>query len=226
LKNHHDGIGMTSARTRGRLVERLRGEGIHDERVLATMLEIPRHLFIEEALAHRAYEDTALPIGHGQTISQPYIVALMTQALIADGKPHKVLEIGTGCGYQTAILSKLCDEVYTVERLEPLANQARRRLRQLGFHNIHFRLDDGGLGWAQYAPFDAILVAAAAADVPAALLEQLAPGGRLLIPVGEPGSQELRLIQRATDGFTTERLESVMFVPLVRTAPGATDPGR
>jgi protein-L-isoaspartate(D-aspartate) O-methyltransferase len=226
LKTHHDGIGMTSARTRGRLVERLRGEGIHDESVLAAIREIPRHLFIEEALAHRAYEDTALPIGHGQTISQPYIVALMTQTLIAAGKPRKVLEIGTGCGYQTAVLSKLCDEVYTVERLEPLANQARRRLRQLGYHNIHFRLDDGGLGWAQHAPYDAILVTAAAADIPPALLEQLAPEGRLLIPVGEPGSQELRLVQRTPDGFTSERLERVMFVPLVRTAPVTAKPGR
>jgi protein-L-isoaspartate(D-aspartate) O-methyltransferase len=226
LNVHLDGIGMTSARTRGRLIERLRGEGIHDERVLKAMSEVPRHLFIEEALAHRAYEDTALPIGHGQTISQPYIVALMTQALIAAGRPRKVLEIGTGCGYQTAILAKLCDQVYTVERLEPLATAARRRLRQLGFLNIHFRLDDGGLGWAQYAPFDAILVAAAATDVPPALLDQLATGGRLVIPVVNRSAQDLQLVQRTADGLKTESLERVTFVPLVRSSPDATRPER
>jgi protein-L-isoaspartate(D-aspartate) O-methyltransferase len=220
LNTQLDGIGMTSARTRARLIERLRGEGIHDERVLKAMSEVPRHLFIEEALAHRAYEDTALPIGHGQTISQPYIVALMTQTLLAAGTPKKVLEIGTGCGYQTAVLARLCDEIYTVERLAPLADDARRRLRQLGYLNVHFRLDDGALGWARYAPFDAILVAAAASDVPPALLEQLAPGGRLVIPVGGPGSQELKVIRRKTDGVETELLERVTFVPLVPGAPG------
>jgi protein-L-isoaspartate(D-aspartate) O-methyltransferase len=226
LNTQLDGIGMTSARTRARLIERLRGEGIHDERVLKAMSEVPRHRFIEEALAHRAYEDTALPIGHGQTISQPYIVALMTQALLAAGVPKKVLEIGTGCGYQTALLAKLCGEVYTIERLAPLADQARRRLRQLGYLNIHFRQDDGALGWSRYAPFDGILVAAAAGDVPPALLEQLAPGGRLVIPVGAPGAQELRLIHRTAEGFNTESLERVTFVPLVPGADGAARTGR
>jgi protein-L-isoaspartate(D-aspartate) O-methyltransferase len=226
LNTHVPGIGMTSARTRARLIERLRGEGIHDERVLSAIGEIPRHLFIDEALAHRAYEDTALPIGHGQTISQPYVVALMTQTLMAAGIPAKVLEIGTGCGYQTALLSKLCGAVYTVERIEPLATAARRRLRRLGFLNIHFRLDDGGHGWPQYAPYDAILAAAAASEVPADLLEQLAPGGRLVLPVGDSSVQELRVIHRTDSGFTSESLGRVTFVPLVRGSPGHSTPGR
>ncbi len=212
----HDGIGMTSARTRERLIQRLREEGIRDERVLAAIREVPRHIFIEEALAHRAYEDTPLPIGLGQTISQPYIVARMTEAILGSGRPNRVLEVGTGCGYQTAVLAKLVGEVCTIERIEPLLKAARKRLASLRALNVRFQLGDGSLGWPAYAPYDGILVAAAADKVPEALQEQLAPGGRLIIPVGEPGHQDLLLIQRTPQGLTTERIELVSFVPLVR----------
>ncbi len=216
------GIGMTSARTRDRLIQRLRDSGIRDERVIEAIRAVPRHRFIEEALATRAYEDTALPIGHGQTISQPFIVARMTEALLGSdlpehtaSRPARVLEVGTGCGYQTAVLSPLCDQVYTIERVEPLFNEARRRLRQIGAHNVHFRLGDGHQGWSEHAPYDGILVAAAPEEVPPALLEQLAMGGRLIIPVGGQGSQELMRITRTTEGFRRERLDRVLFVPLV-----------
>lgn len=219
MKINLRGIGMTSARTRERLIQRLRESGIRDERVLTAMRETPRHLFVDEALAHRAYEDTALPIGCGQTISQPFIVARMTEALLGGGERQRVLEIGTGCGYQSAVLARLCKEIYTVERLEPLMKEARRRLHGLGLHNVRFRLGDGTQGWAEYAPFDGILVAAAAEEVPEALLEQLVPGGRLVIPVGGL-AQELRLIQRTDDGYSSETLELVTFVPLVSSAPG------
>lgn len=222
------GIGMTSARTRDRLIQRLRDSGIRDERVIEAIRAVPRHRFIEEALAHRAYEDTALPIGHGQTISQPFIVARMTEALLGSDlpdqvpiRPARVLEVGTGCGYQTAVLSQLCDQVYTIERVEPLFNEARRRLRQIGAHNVYFRLGDGSLGWGEHAPYDSILVAAAPEEVPPALLEQLAIGGRLLIPVGGQGSQELLRITRTADGYRRERLDRVLFVPLI-TDPGGT----
>jgi len=215
MANTH-GIGMTSQRTRERLIQRLREEGIRDERVLEAMRSVPRHLFIDEALASRAYEDTALPIGNGQTISQPYIVALMTQALLAGGRPGKVLEVGTGSGYQTAVLSSLVDEVYSVERIEPLMKQARRRLHELGCRNVQIRLSDGSWGWKEYAPYDAIIVTAAPLEVPKSLLEQLAPGGRLVIPVGDSTMQELRLIQNTDKGFTSERLVMVNFVPLVK----------
>ncbi len=210
------GIGMTSRRTRDRLLQRLREEGIRDARVLEAIRNVPRHVFVDEALATRAYEDTALPIGHGQTISQPYIVALMTQALIAGDRLKKVLEVGTGSGYQTAVLAGLVDEIYSVERLEPLMKLARKRLREIGCRNVHIKLSDGSWGWKEHAPYDGIIVTAAAAEVPQALLEQLAPGGRLVIPVGGPAMQELLLVQKTDKGLTQERLELVNFVPLVR----------
>lgn len=211
-----DGIGMTSRRTRERLVQRLREEGIRDERVLEAIRAVPRHMFVDEALASRAYEDTALPIGHGQTISQPYIVALMTQTLLAGGRLKKVLEVGTGSGYQTAVLAGLVDEIYSVERLEPLMKLARKRLREIGCRNVHIKLSDGSWGWMEHAPYDGIIVTAAPAAVPPALLEQLAPGGRLVIPVGGPTMQELLLVQQTDKGPVQERLELVNFVPLVR----------
>lgn len=210
------GIGMTSRRTRDRLIQRLREEGIRDERVLEAIRNVPRHVFVDEALASRAYEDTALPIGHGQTISQPYIVARMTQELIAGGRPKKVLEVGTGSGYQTAVLAGLVDEIYSVERLEPLMKLARKRLREIGCRNIHIKLSDGSWGWKEHAPYDAIIVTAAPAEVPSPLLEQLAPGGRLVIPVGGPTMQELLLVQYTDKGVIQERLDLVNFVPLVR----------
>lgn len=210
------GIGMTSRRTRDRLIQRLREEGIRDERVLEAIRNVPRHVFVDEALASRAYEDTALPIGHGQTISQPYIVARMTQALIAGGRPKKVLEVGTGSGYQTAVLAGLVDEIYSVERLEPLMKLARKRLREIGCRNVHIKLSDGSWGWKEHAPYDGIIVTAAPAEVPPSLLEQLAPGGRLVIPVGGPAMQELLLVQHTDKGLIQERLDLVNFVPLVR----------
>ena len=214
------GIGMTSSRTRERLVQGLRGDGIRDEAVLDVIRNLPRHVFIDEALASRAYENTALPIGFGQTISQPYIVALMSQALRAGGPLRKVLEVGTGCGYQAAVLAKLADEVYTVERIEPLAKRARKTLARLRLGNVHVKLSDGSWGWPEHAPYDGILVAAAPADVPPALLEQLAPGARLVIPVGGPSVQELLVVQRTETGFARERLELVNFVPLIKGETG------
>jgi protein-L-isoaspartate(D-aspartate) O-methyltransferase len=216
VKTDLHGIGMTSQRTRDRLIQRLREEGIRDERVLDAMRNVPRHLFVDEALASRAYEDTALPIGQGQTISQPYIVALMTQVLLAGGRLKKVLEVGTGSGYQTAVLAQLVDEIFSVERIEPLMKLARKRLRELGCRNVQIKLSDGSWGWKEHAPYDGIIVTAAPAEVPPALLEQLAPGGRLVIPVGGPAMQELRLVQYTDKGLTQERLELVNFVPLVR----------
>ncbi len=216
VKASTEGIGMTSLRTRERLIQRLREEGVKDERVLEVIRITPRHLFVDEALATRAYEDSALPIGHGQTISQPYIVALMTQALLAEGPVQKVLEVGTGSGYQTAVLAALVEEVYSVERIEPLMRSARRRLHQLGIRNVHTRLSDGNGGWQQYAPYDGIVVTAAPNEIPESLLEQLAQGGRMVIPVGGPSAQELQLIRRGTRSYTHERLGFVSFVPLVR----------
>lgn len=212
------GIGMTSARTRERLVQRLAASGISSATVLERIRAVPRHLFIDEALASRAYEDSALPIGHGQTISQPYIVALMTQALIgnAHGRPlDKVLEVGTGCGYQTAVLSPLVGQLFTIERIPGLQQAARQRLNALGFGNIRFRHGDGFEGWPGQAPFDAILVAAAPTEVPQALVDQLAPGGRLIIPVGPAGKQELVCITRSATGTDREHLGWVTFVPLL-----------
>ena len=209
------GIGMTSARTRDRLVERLRDHGVRSEAVLNQIRNVPRHLFVDEALASRAYEDTALPIGHGQTISQPYVVAKMTEALLDGFEGETVLEIGTGCGYQTAVLASLVKKIYSVERIPELLRKTKRRLRNLDIYNVQFRPGDGWQGWPKYAPYDAIIVAAAAPVVPERLLEQLAPGGRLVMPVGAPGYQELMLVTRANDHFEQESLGGVSFVPLV-----------
>ena len=209
------GIGMTSARTRERLADRLRAQGITDERVIERIRNVPRHLFVDEALASRAYEDTALPIGCGQTISQPYVVARMCEALCAGGQPGKVLEIGTGCGYQTAVLVGLVRWVYSIERLAPLLQKARARLSDLRVHNVQLRHGDGWQGWRSNAPYDGILVSAAPAQVPQALIDQLADGGRLVIPVGGTGAQDLLCIRRNGKEFVRERLELVSFVPLV-----------
>lgn len=214
------GIGMTSARTRDRLVKRLREQGITDEKVLAQVRNVPRHLFMDEAMASRAYEDTALPIGHGQTISQPYVVALMTQALLEDGKPEKVLEIGSGCGYQTAILAPLVGKLYAIERLAPLQVRARQTLASLNLLGIRMRVGDGWQGWPSQAPFDGILVAAAPEQIPEALLDQLAEGGRLIIPVGGRASQELIKITRKGSNFEKRSLGLVRFVPLVGGSEG------
>lgn len=212
-----NGIGMTSQRARDRLIKRLEEKGIADRRVLEIMRSTPRHLFVDEALSHRAYEDSALPIGHNQTISQPYIVALMTQAVLAGGRPKKVLEIGTGSGYQTAILAQLCDEVWSVERIRPLQELARQRLRLLKLHNVQLRHSDGGFGWPEQAPFEAILCAAAPGIIPQELLDQLAPGGRLVIPVAtRDDRQELQLVMRTENGYTKQVLEEVRFVPFLR----------
>lgn len=213
------GIGMTSQRTRNRLVERLWAQGIRHEGVLQVISRTPRHLFVEEALASRAYEDTALPIGHGQTISQPYIVARMTELLLAGNEPpRKVLEVGTGSGYQAAVLSPLIEQVFTVERLEPLLRTARELLQALGYCNIHTCLSDGSWGLAAHAPFDAILATAAPEEVPAALLEQLTIGGKLVIPVGKQGDvQVLQVITRHTETeYSTTTHEAVQFVPMIK----------
>lgn len=210
------GLGMTSQRARDRMIERLRSEGgISDERVLNAMRLLPRHLFIDEALASRAYEDTALPIGHGQTISQPWVVARMTQALLEFGQPRKVLEIGTGSGFQAALLAMLVDEVYSVERIDELLRQARRRLRRLGFAKVRCRHDDGKSGWPDAAPFDAIIVTAGAQAVDPALIAQLAPDGVLVAPVGGRGGQQLLRLRHTAAGISEEPLAAVMFVPLL-----------
>jgi len=207
------GMGMTSQRVRDRLVERLRESGIADERVLNAIRTLPRHLFVDEALATRAYEDTALPIGHSQTISQPWVVARMTEVLL-ETAPKKVLEIGTGSGYQAAVLGVLGLEVYTVERIGDLLRQARKRLRQLGV-NVRSKHDDGRIGWAEHGPYDAIIVTAAAPALVPVLVEQLAVGGQLVAPVGGSGSQSLvRLVKRA-DGVEETTLAPVVFVPLL-----------
>lgn len=208
------GIGMTSQRTRERMVQRLVEQGINNIAVLDAMRQVPRHLFLDEAMAHRAYEDTALPIGYQQTLSQPYIVARMTELLITDREPRRVLEIGSGSGYQSAVLAGLVDEVYALERIKPLLQAARKRLRQLKIRNVQMRHADGFEGWASQGPFDGILCAAAPERVPEALLAQLAPGGRLVIPVGKH-DQDLVVIEHGADGFETRRVEPVRFVPLV-----------
>lgn len=216
--NHtKQGIGMTSQRTRNRLVDRLREGGISDQRVLDIMRLTPRHVFMDEAMASRAYEDTALPIGYGQTISQPFIVARMTEILLQQpGLPGKVLEIGTGSGYQTAVLAQLVDQVYSVERISHLSSQARQRLHSLQLYNVHYRLGDGYQGWEKHAPFDAIIVTAAPETVPRQLLQQLTAGGRMVIPVGKPLQQRLLLITREEDGFNEQGLDWVSFVPMVK----------
>jgi protein-L-isoaspartate(D-aspartate) O-methyltransferase len=205
---------MTSQRTRERLIQRLKEKGIQDLTVLEAMRNMPRHIFVDEALASRAYEDTALPIGHGQTISQPYTVARMTEALIQGGLPETVLEIGTGSGFQCAILAKLVRRVYSVERIQALLDLARSRFRELGIRNVRLKHSDGGIGWPEYGPFDGILVTAAPTGLPQQLLEQLAIGGRLILPLQKEQGQILLRITRTTDGFRQERLESANFVPL------------
>lgn len=210
------GIGMTSARTRERLIQRLREQGIADPQVLDQIRNVPRHLFVDEALATRAYEDTALPIGYGQTISQPYIVARMTEALIEGTAPRKVLEIGTGCGYQTAVLSPFVKFLYTIERISPLLERARLRFKDLRLRNVHLRHGDGFKGWAAHAPYDGILMAAAPLEIPPALFAQLGPGGRLIAPVGPEGRQYLLRITRRGDDFHKETLGLVSFVPLLK----------
>ena len=209
------GIGMTSARTRERLIQRLMEQGIRDPRVLDRIRNVPRHLFMDEAIASRAYEDTALPIGFGQTISQPYVVARMTEAVTVGGTPERVLEIGTGCGYQTAVLAPLVGKLYSIERIAPLLDKARQRVRKLGLKNVRFKHADGAEGWKSMAPFDAILVAAAPHAVPMKLLEQLKDGGRLVAPIGPEGQQELLRLTRRGDQYMRERLGFVSFVPLV-----------
>jgi protein-L-isoaspartate(D-aspartate) O-methyltransferase len=213
--NGHSGIGMTSARTRERLIQRLTEQGIRDPRVLDRIRNVPRHLFMDEAIASRAYEDTALPIGFGQTISQPYVVARMTEAVTVGGTPEKVLEIGTGCGYQTAVLAPLVGKLYSIERIAPLLDKARKRVRKLGLKNVRFKHADGAEGWKSLAPFDAILVAAAPHAVPMTLLKQLKDGGRLVAPIGPEGQQELLRLTRRGDQYIRERLGIVSFVPLV-----------
>ena len=209
------GIGMTSQRTRDRLVERLRSEGVRNEAVLEVIRNTPRHLFVDEALSSRAYEDTALPIGLGQTISQPWVVAKMTEARMDGGSPQKVLEVGTGSGYQAAVMAEIVEEVYCVEISQTLADRARHLLvDELGYGNIHVRCGDGYSGWAEEAPFDAILVAAAASHVPDPLIDQLAVGGRMILPVGK-FSQTLIQIEKRSDGSVTQRpVAPVAFVPM------------
>jgi protein-L-isoaspartate(D-aspartate) O-methyltransferase len=209
------GIGMTSARTRDRLVQRLRDQGIKSVDVLDRIRNLPRHIFVDEALSSRAYEDTALPIGFGQTISQPYIVARMTEALLEGGPLQNVLEIGTGCGYQTAVLAGLVGKIATIERIEPLLKRAKERLKDLGIKNVRFRHGDGTAGWATQGPFDGILVAAAPLRVPEALLEQLAVGGRLIMPVGPEGQQELIRFTKREQKIDRVSLGPVSFVPLL-----------
>ncbi len=211
------GIGMTSQRTRERLINRLKEQGIKSETVLQAIRNTPRHLFIDEALSHRAYEDTALPIGFAQTISQPYIVARMTELALSLGKPNRLLEIGTGCGYQTAVLAQLVDRVFSVERIEPLLDRAIDNLANIGLSNVICRLADGTMGWEDRAPFDVILSAAAPQVVPPELLEQLAPGGMLIIPVGPEGEQMLTVVHHEAESgeMKTYPIEPVRFVPLL-----------
>jgi protein-L-isoaspartate(D-aspartate) O-methyltransferase len=208
------GSGMTSQRTRGRMIERLREQGIRDERVLAAMAAVPRHIFIEPALAHRAYEDTALPLGFSQTISQPFVVARMIELLHAGRELGKTLEVGAGCGYQAAVLAKLTREVFTVERISPLLDRARDNLRQLRLFNVRVKHADGNLGLPEAAPFDSIIMAASAPRVPRTLLDQLAPGGRLVLPLGTH-EQVLLLVERGPEGMVETRFDAVRFVPLL-----------
>ena len=211
-----DGIGMTSRRTRERMIQRLMAQGIQSEQVLEVMRHVPRHLFVDEALSHRAYEDTALPIGHNQTLSQPYIVARMTEVLLARKPLDKVLEIGTGSGYQTAVLASLVGKVFSVERIRALQSKARIRLGKLSQHNVRLRHTDGGLGWPEESPFAGIMVTAAPSEIPRELLNQLSPdGGRLVSPVGAGAAQELVLITRYGDDYQRTVLEMVRFVPLL-----------
>lgn len=218
-KNDLLGIGMTSQRRRDQLLERLQSEGVRNQEVLQVIRNMPRHLFVDEAMANRAYEDTALPIGYGQTISQPLVVARMTEAVLggADEKrPKSVLEIGTGSGYQAAILSMLVEQVYSVERIEPLFQRTRKLVQKLQLDNLEIKYSDGSLGWPEQAPFDAIIVTAAPEDVPPALTEQLAEGGRIIVPLGRAGGvQRLTVIRKVDEGLETQELDLVSFVPFL-----------
>ena len=209
------GIGMTSQRTRERLIQRLMDQGITRFEVLEAIRSVPRHLFVDEALAHRSYEDTALPIGYGQTLTQPYVVAKMSELALAQGRPKKVLELGSGSGYQTAILASLVDDICAIERIKPLLERARKQLRALRVRNVRLRHGDGLDGWASEAPFDLILGAAAPEHLPTQLLEQLAPGGRLILPVGGE-RQQLMMVTATPEGYVEEVIEEVNFVPMVR----------
>lgn len=215
MKSDHLGVGMTSLRTRERLTNRLRKEGIKNESILETIRKVPRHIFVDEALASRAYENTALPIGFGQTISQPYIVARMTEALVGQKALKRVLEIGTGCGYQTAVLASLVDAVYSVERIDGLLTRARERFRALRLGNVYTKLADGTLGWPENAPYDGIIVTAAPVGVPQCLLDQLDDEGRLVIPVGAKNAQRLLLIVKSAEGYEEQMLDYVNFVPML-----------
>jgi protein-L-isoaspartate(D-aspartate) O-methyltransferase len=217
MSSRHSGIGMTSQRTRLRMVERLRDQGIRDEVVLGAFADIPRHIFVDEALAHRAYEDISLPIGFGQTISQPWVVARMLELARGGHALGKVVEVGTGCGYQAALLSRLAQEVYSVERISALLMKARVHLRELRIANVRLKHADGHFGMKDSGPFDAIVMAAAASHVPEALRDQLAEGGRLVLPLGTR-EQNLTLVERTAEGFVPTTLEPVRFVPLL---PGA-----
>ncbi|MGH8582930.1 MAG: protein-L-isoaspartate(D-aspartate) O-methyltransferase [Gammaproteobacteria bacterium] len=210
------GRGLTSQRARDRLVGQLRAMGIASREVLEAIGSVPRHLFVDEALASRAYENTALPIGHGQTISQPYIVARMSEALVSTGPMQRVLELGAGCGYQTAVLALLAEAVYSIERIAALVARLRGRMGALGYRNVQVRHSDGHRGWPRYAPYDAMLVAAATPTVPEALLGQLAIGGRMVIPVGTRADQQLMLITRHEGGYSEQVLEGVRFVPIIK----------
>ncbi len=209
------GIGMTSRRTRERMINRLIEQGIRNRKVLDAMRDMPRHIFVDEALASRAYEDNPLPIGYNQTISQPYIVARMTELLLKQGNLGKVLEIGTGCGYQTAILAQFAEHVYSVERILPLQRKAKEHLGELKIKNVSYIHNDGGWGWPEYAPFDGILVSAAPPEIPQTLLEQMAVGGMMVIPIGKPGLQELQRVTRTSNGYEIEEFEAVSFVPFL-----------
>lgn len=206
---------MTSARVRDVLIDELRRNGIRDERVLEAMRQVPRHEFVDEAFRGDAYKNRSLPIGHSQTISQPFVVALMTEALLGGGAPKRILEVGTGCGYQTAVLSTLVETVFTVERIRALSETARGRLKRLGYKNVHFGYADGTVGWIPYAPYDGIIVTAGGEEVPPSLVRQLGPGGRLIIPVGPTGAQRLRMIRKTGSRPVETDLGGVTFVPLL-----------
>ncbi|MEH6503661.1 MAG: protein-L-isoaspartate(D-aspartate) O-methyltransferase [Cycloclasticus sp.] len=212
----HLGIGMTSQRTRDRLIQQLQKLGIKDQRVLDVMKQIPRHLFVAEALASRAYENNSLPIGQGQTISQPYMVARMTELLIEDGMPENVLEVGTGSGYQSAVLASLIPRVFSVERIRPLQEKAKTVLAEIGFRNISFKHSDGGWGWKACGPYQGILAAAAPAEIPVNLLEQLDIGAKLVIPIGVEGQQVLQRVTRTESAYEVETIEPVSFVPFLK----------
>ena len=215
MKREVTGIGMTSQRTRMRMVERLRADGITDEVVLSAMAEVPRHVFVDEALASRAYEDISLPLGFGQTISSPHTVARMTELARAGRPLGKVLEVGTGCGYQAAVLSRLAKDVYSVERLAPLLAKARQHFRELRILNVRLRHGDGHGGMSEVAPFDAIIVTAAATHVPSGLLDQLGVNGRMVVPLSQKGEQRLLVIERSAQGYTEKKMDLVKFVPLL-----------